>query len=151
MSSILPLSEMLETRTLLSSAFITNTVLTIIVTFYLLQQSGGNPSNHDDEVDRVELRATVVGRLGISAGQVQAIPFATLSAHLGPVNSSIFVADAKCDGMADDTVAAQAALTDAAGRPVIFPAGICVITSTLMELLVYPAIFYIWRARKLAR
>jgi Cu(I)/Ag(I) efflux system membrane protein CusA/SilA len=26
-----------------------------------------------------------------------------------------------------------------------------VITSTLMELLVYPAIFYLWRARKLQR
>ena len=25
-----------------------------IVTFYLLQQSGGDPSEHDDEVDRVE-------------------------------------------------------------------------------------------------
>jgi hypothetical protein len=36
-----------------------------------------------------------------------------------------------CDGVTNDTTAAQNAITSAAGRPVIFPAGTCVITSTL--------------------
>lgn len=37
----------------------------------------------------------------------------------------------KCDGSTDDTAAAQAAITAAAGLPVVFPAGTCVISSTL--------------------
>lgn len=36
-----------------------------------------------------------------------------------------------CNNIADDTPAAQAAINAAAGRPIFFPAGTCIITSTL--------------------
>ncbi|WP_164938662.1 glycosyl hydrolase family 28-related protein [Bradyrhizobium guangdongense] len=79
---------------------------------------------------------SVIGRTGTGTGSgpSQAIPFATLQAQMGIASQPEFYATAygvKCDGVTDDSAAAQSAITAAAGAPVVFPSGTCVITATL--------------------
>jgi hypothetical protein len=78
---------------------------------------------------------SVIGRLGVGTGPSQAIPFNTLRSQMGIAAQPEVYASTygvTCDGTTDDTAAAQLAITTAAGRPVVFPAGTCKISSTLV-------------------
>lgn len=72
--------------------------------------------------------STVWGRLGISAGPGQAIPFSILGARFSTV-ASVTNYGALCDGTTDDTAAIQAALNT--GLNVVLPVGTCKITGAL--------------------
>lgn len=67
--------------------------------------------------------STVLGRLAIGPGPVQAIPFGVLGLQLG-----VRVIAAACNGSTDDTATIQAALNLGGGR---LPAGNCIVTSPL--------------------
>ncbi|WGR91857.1 hypothetical protein MTX26_15965 [Bradyrhizobium sp. ISRA443] len=78
----------------------------------------------------------MIGRIGTgtSSGPSQAIPFNTLLATLGIASQPEVYATTygvKCDGTTDDSAAAQLAINVAAGRPVVFPAGTCLISQPL--------------------
>lgn len=89
---------------------------------------------------------SVIGRIGVGgqSGPSQAIPFATLQAQMGiPTMPSVYATTygVKCDGTTNDAPAAQLAITAAAGRPLIFPAGTCIINSSLTYNTTVPLTF----------
>lgn len=75
---------------------------------------------------------TVYGRLGISAGPGQAIPFGTLSGRLGNI-TNVLSFGAVCDGVTDDTNVIAAAM--ATYVPVQTPVGrVCKVTTSAAAL-----------------